>query len=65
MFPWLFNIYIHGVVREVNSAKQQGMALTSDGEWRFNQILDADDTVLVADEECKFQRLVSEFGGVR
>jgi hypothetical protein len=36
--------------------------MTGDDEWQENQILYADDTKLVADEECKFQRLVSEFG---
>jgi hypothetical protein len=29
-----------------------------------NQILYADNTALIADKDCKLQKLVSEFGGV-
>ena len=32
------------------------------GRFEINQLLFADDTALVADEEDKFYRLVSEFG---
>jgi hypothetical protein len=42
------------------------VALTgnSGGEWQLNQILYANDTALVADEKCRLQRLVNEFGRV-
>jgi hypothetical protein len=62
--PWLFNIFIVGVVREVNSrVMERGVALVSDNdrEWQLNQILYADDTALVTDEESKLQSLVTEF----
>ena len=37
---------------------------TSDGVWEVNQLLFADDTVLVADSEQKLCQLVTEFGRV-
>ena len=64
MSPWLFNIYMDGVVREVN-AKVQGAGLPlvdgSGREWRINQLLFADDTALVADSVEQLRRLVVEF----
>ena len=52
MSPWLFNLYIDGVVREVN-ARVLGRRLKlvdgNDNEWELNQLLFADDTVVVAD----------------
>jgi hypothetical protein len=65
MSPWLFNIFIDEVVRDVNPrVMEKGVALLSDNdrEWRFNQILYADDTALLADKESKLQCLVTEFG---
>jgi hypothetical protein len=65
MSPCLFNIFINGVLRDINErVMEQGAALMSDsdGEWQVNQILYADDTAIVADEEFKLQRPVSEFG---
>ena len=67
MSPWLFNIYMDGVVREVNMrVLGQGLNLVSAGgrEWKLNQLLFADDTALVADSEVKLRRLVEEFGRV-
>ena len=37
---------------------------TNGGRFKISQLLFADDTVLVADSEEKFWRLVSEFGRV-
>jgi hypothetical protein len=59
-----FNIFIDGVVREINArVLERGAALMgdSDDEWQLSQILYVDDTALVADEECKLQILVSKF----
>jgi hypothetical protein len=67
MSPWLCNIFIDGVVGEVNArVLERGAALMSGsgGEWQLHQILYADDIALVADEGCKLHRLVSEFGRV-
>ena len=65
MSPWLFNLYIDGVVREVNArALGRGLKLVdgNDNEWELNQLLFADDTVVVADSERKLCQLVTEFG---
>ena len=67
MSPWLFNIYMDGVVRMVNvRVLGEGLELHSPNGGRFeiNQLLFADDTALVADSEDKLCRLVSEFGRV-
>ena len=52
MSPWLFNLYIDGVVREVNvRVLGRGLALMdgNDNAWQLNQLLFADNTVVVAD----------------
>ena len=67
MSPWLFNLYIDGVVREVNArVGGRGLKLIDrDGnDWEMNQLLFADDTVVMADSEEKLCQLVSEFGRV-
>ena len=67
MSPWLFNLYMDGVVREVNvRVHWEGLELQSakGGRFEINQLLFADDSALVADSEDKLCRLVSEFGTV-
>ena len=67
MSPWLFNVYMDCVVREVNvRVLGKGLELLSaNGGWfEINQLLFADDTALVADSKEKLCRLVSEFGRV-
>ena len=67
MSPWLFNLYMDGVVREVEArAIESGVELVGvDGlGWQLSQLLFADDTALVADSEKKLQRLVTEFDSV-
>ena len=64
---WLFNVYMDGVVREVNvKVLRKGLELLSANGGRFetNQLLFSDDTALVADSEEKLGRLVSWFGRV-
>ncbi len=65
MSPWLFNVYMDGVVREVN-ARMLGRGLSlvnSDGrEWNLSQLLFADDMALVADSEGRCRQLVDKFG---
>ena len=65
MSLWLFNLYIDGVVREVNARVHgRGLKLVdgNDNEWELNQLLFADDTVVVvADSERKLCQLVTEF----
>ena len=67
MSPWLFNIFMDGVVREMNARMaREGVRLKNadGGEWRLNQLLFADDTALVADSEEALRQLVVEFGRV-
>ena len=67
MSPWLFNVYMDGVVQEVNVRvlrKRLELLSTNGGRFEINQLLFADDTVLVPDSEEKLCRLVSEFGRV-
>ena len=67
MSPWLFNVYMDGVVREMNvSVLGKGLELLSanGGRFEINQLLFADDTALVADSEEKLCRLACEFGRV-
>ncbi len=67
MSPWLFNVYMDGVVREVH-ARMLGRGLSlvnTDGrEWNLSQLLFAGDTALVADSEGRSRQLVEEFGRV-
>ena len=68
MSPWLFNVYMDGVVREVNGrAIGKGLELLSanGGRFEINQLLFADDAALMVDSEGKLCRLVSEFGTVK
>ena len=62
MSPWLFNVYMDGVVWALG----KGLELFSanGGRFEINQLLFADDTALVANSEKKLHRLVSEFGRV-
>ena len=65
MSPWLCNVYMDGVVCEVNVrvlGKELESLSANDGRFEINQLLFADDTALVADSEEKLCRLVSEFG---
>ena len=67
MSPWLFNVYMDGVVREVN-VRLLGKGLerlsANCGRFEISQLLFADDTALVADSEEKLCRLVFAFGRV-
>ena len=63
MSPWLFSVYMYGMVREVNvEVLGKGLELLSvnGGKFGRNQLLCADYTALVADSE-KLCRLVSQF----
>ena len=64
MSSWLFNMFMDGVVREVNARTRGGLELKMDGGQvlRVKQLLFADDTALVEETEEKLQVLVREFG---
>ena len=56
MSPWLVNVYMDGVVREVNVrvvGKVLELLSVKGGRFEINQLLFANDTALVADSEEK------------
>ena len=56
MSPWLFNVYMDGVVREVNVrvlGKGLEVLRANGGRFEINQLLFADDTEPVAESEEK------------
>ncbi len=66
MSPWLFNIYMDGVMREVKGkVGEVGVKLYNEKrKWVLNSILFADDTMLIAENENDLQKLVSVFDSV-
>ena len=68
MSPWLFNLFMDGVMREVREKAGDIGASMWDArrnrEWNMEWMMFADDTVLVGDSEQKLQKLVKEFGSV-
>ena len=63
MSSWLFNVYMDGVVQEVNvRVLGKGLELLSanGGRFEINQLLFADDTAVVADSEEKLCRLYAK-----
>ncbi len=59
MSPWLFNIYMDGVMREVNAkVGEVRVKMYAEGrKWVLNLILLADDTVLIAENESDLQKI--------
>ena len=68
MPPWVFNLFMDGVVREIRKTTGEiGVRLIGDRSrhgWIVEWLMFADDTVLLGDDEKKLQRLVNEFGRV-
>ena len=66
MSPWLFNMYMDGVVREVNERLLgRGVELVGqEGDvWRVNQLY-ADDAVLLGNSRQNLLWLLDEFDSV-
>ena len=64
MPPWLFNINMDGVVRDVNAwVLWKGLELLSvkGSGFEINHLLFANDTALVGDSGKKLCRLLSQF----
>ena len=65
MSPWLFNLFMDGVMREVREKVDDVGATMWDArrncEWKVEWLMFADDTVLIGDSEEKLERLVHEF----
>ena len=51
MSPWLFNLYIDRGVNARMLGRRLKLVHGNDNEWELNQLLFADDTVVVADSE--------------
>ena len=68
MSPWLFNVFMDGVMREVREKTGEVGACLWDErrncEWKVEWFIFADDTLLVGDSEEKLDELVKEFGNV-
>ena len=67
MSPWLFNLFMDGVMKEVRErVGDVGVKMwdSRSCEWKVEWLMFADDTVLVGDSEEKLDRLVQEFGRV-
>jgi len=63
MSPWLFNLYMDGVVKEFKARIQnQGVNMVFDNNaLKVSCLLFADDTVLIAESSEQLQRFVNEF----
>ena len=68
MSPWLFNLFINTVMKEVReNAGDVGVTLRNERrniEWKVDWLMFADNSVLLGDSEEKLERLVQEFGSV-
>ena len=63
MFPWLFNVYMGAVTKEVKiGMERRGVIFLEEGrEWRLPGLLDADDLVLYSDSEEDLRVMVERF----
>ena len=63
MFPWLFNVYINGVMKEVNMEVRRGGVsfMEDEREWRLSGLLHADDLVLCSRSEEDLRVMVGWF----
>ena len=63
MSPWLFNVYMDGVIKEVKAKiAGAGVKMYESGDmWKVWTCLYADDAVLVAESESELQKVVNEF----
>ena len=65
MSPWLFNVYVDGIFREVNVRvleKWLELLSANGGNFEINQLLFENDIIKVADSVDKLYRVVNEFG---
>ena len=66
MSPWLFNVYMDGVMKEVKMGiGRRGVSFLEDGrEWRVAGLLYADDLVLCGESEEGLRVMVGWFAEV-
>ena len=66
MSPWLFNIYMDGVMKEVKQGmSNKGVQLVCGKiEWRISDLLYADDVAFVAESGSELNEMVNKFNRV-
>ena len=66
MSPWLFNVYMDGVMKEVEMGMgSRGVRFLEDGrEWRLHDLLYADNLVLCGELEEDLRAMVARFAEV-
>ena len=66
MSPWLFNVYMDGVMKEVKMRLgRRGVSFMKDGrEWRLLGVLYADDLVLCGESKEDLRVMVGWFSKV-
>ena len=63
MFPWVFNVYMDAVIREVKMGMgRRGVRFLEGGiEWRLRDLLHADDLVLCGKSRKDLRAMVERF----
>ena len=68
MSPWLFNLFMDSVMKEVREkVGDVGVTLQDESrniEWKVDWLMFADNTVLLGNSEEKLERLAQGFGSV-
>lgn len=65
MLPRLFNVYVDGVMQEVNVGVQgKDLTLVDENrrEWNMTQLLFVNDLALLVESQRGLQKLMTEFG---
>ena len=63
MFPWLFNVYMVGVMKEVKTGmgRRRVRFLEDEREWRLTGHLYAEDLVVCSESEEGLRAMVGQF----
>ena len=61
MSPWLFNVYMDAVMKEVKMAMGRKGEILGGGEWRLPGLLYAVDLVLSGETEEDLREMVGSF----
>ena len=64
MSPWLFNVYMDGVMKEVKMEMGRGRVSWDWREWRLPGLLYADELVLCGESEEDLKVMVGQFAEV-
>ena len=64
MSPWLFNVYMDGVMKEVKMVRRRVRFLEDGREWRLTGLVYADELVLCDESEEDLRKMVGRFAEV-